>query len=163
MAETEKSVSGFQQFHTPDNLKKFMNDYDLLLDIDNEQCRYLIENLNKEGMQLGIDTKDGKLKILCDNEASISEITIDEAIDIACDVAYDKVAGVNQKISETTDKEKRVQALEDAVTALKESAMLDKLYVQTIYFKQSVVAEALHQDNGKNMQINMAARNRKKR
>lgn len=164
MLDAEKRESGFQSFHTPERLKKFMEDYDLLLDIDNEQCRCLIENLKKEGMQLGADDGDSKLKVFCNNgiETSISEITIDDAIDIACDVAYDKVLEINQKLESVTGSENKIKVLEDAVKRLKESAVLDKLYVQTIYFKQSVAAsyETLHQAHAN---ANVATRNNKKK
>lgn len=167
MSELEKKEHEFQLFSRPENLKQFLDDYDLLLDIDGEQCRCLIENLKKEDMMLGADAEDGKLKVCCDNGASITEITIDDAIDIACDVAYEKILETNQKMAAEMSSEDKIKVLEDAVARLKESALLDKLYVQTIYFKQSVAVSYGISEHNKEKNINGLAnpviRNNKKR
>lgn len=121
--------------------------------MDSVQANILLSELQSNKKQLS--KEDSKLYIKESNDSARTCITIDELIDIACELNYEKLVGTRQKNRRSFGLDQYLSTSRDLLQLQQQEVILHSLFKQTIYGKNMM--QVVNQDLTR-MQQNITTR-----
>lgn len=135
------------------SLLQFVEQNDLLMQMDSVQANLLLSELQSNKKQLS--EEDSKLYIKESSDSVRTCITIDELIDIACESNYEKLVGTRQKNRRSFGLDQYLSISRDLLQLQQQEVILHSLFKQTIYGKNMM--QVVNQDLTR-LQQNMSKR-----
>lgn len=134
------------------SLLQFVEQTDLLMQMDLVQANLLLSELQSNKKQLS--EEDSKLYIKESSDNVRTCITIDELIDIACESNYEKLVDIRQKNRKSFGLEQYLLTSRELLQLQQQEQILNTLFKQTIYGKNmmqviSQEATVFHQNTSK--------------
>ncbi|HAB61427.1 MAG TPA: hypothetical protein DCE48_12175 [Lachnospiraceae bacterium] len=124
------------------SLLQFVEQTDLLMQMDSVQANLLLSELQSSKKQLS--EEDSKLYVKESSDSVRTCITIDELIDIACESNYEKLVETRQKNRRSFGLDQYLSTSRDLLQLQQQEVILQSLFKQTIYGKkmmQSVIQD----------------------
>lgn len=124
------------------SLLQFVEQTDLLMQMDSVQANLLLSELQSSKKQLS--EEDSKLYVKESSDSVRTCITIDELIDIACETNYEKLVETRQKNRRSFGLDQYLSTSRDLLQLQQQEVILQSLFKQTIYGKkmmQSVIQD----------------------
>lgn len=124
------------------SLLQFVEQTDLLMQMDSVQANLLLSELQSSKKQLS--EEDSKLYVKESSDSVRTCITIDELIDIACESNYEKLVDTRQKNRRSYGLDQYLSTSRDLLQLQQQEVILQSLFKQTIYGKkmmQSVIQD----------------------
>ncbi|SHM36145.1 hypothetical protein SAMN02746066_01679 [Anaerosporobacter mobilis DSM 15930] len=115
------------------SLLQFVEQTDLLMQMDSVQANLLLSELQSSKKQLS--EEDSKLYVKESSDSVRTCITIDELIDIACESNYEKLVGTRQKNKRSFGLDQYLSTSRDLLQLQQQEVILHSLFKQTIYGK----------------------------
>lgn len=112
------------------------------LKIHNKGADIILKNLTEHGIEIHTD-KDGKL-YQCKGDGSEVETTMDDVIDLACELNYEDTYNTEQAISGMTDYVAKCKMTKKANDLKADGRILNKIFYQTKYGRKvNMVADKI--------------------
>ena len=120
----------------PEELMKWIDNNDLLLELNEKEAKILLGYLEGHDYAIGIVHEKMVRVDICDENYEYEDYTIDEFIDTVCEWNYDLMTGAKRSMGNASNHIVFNEAKEYFEQLREDEKVLDKMFAKTCYGKQ---------------------------
>ena len=150
-------VSGIGLIEEPQELMKWMAEYDVLMDLSSEDIQLLLDYLGGHDYAMGIDPEGNLVRVdMSLPEVEYTEYSLDDFIDIVCEWNYEFILEADKTRNNPKDMIEFANAQNEYESCKRDEERLDRMFDQTKYrVKIDELAEKLASEFIENMGLDM--------
>lgn len=120
----------------PEELMEWIDNNDLLLELNEKEAKILLGYLEGHDYAIGIVNEKMVRVDICDENYEYEDYTIDEFIDTVCEWNYDLMTGAKRSMGKASNHIVFYEAKEYFEQLREDEKVLDKMFAKTCYGKQ---------------------------